>query len=283
MPGSVGTILAATVIFALAAFAPWALMYLLAADAESAYTTASLRGAAGAAVASEHGRSARTAGGLRNSSAGSSAGGSGRPAGGGPGSGGNGGGGRPLGKGSGGSGGPSVNASGAASDSGVSEQPEDRALAVGAGSIGAGSVGAAAGASARVAGHAAQSFTAPDSGSHARPADGQAVGSDSETRTGSALAAVPDAPPAGHGGRPAAAGGAQTGAPLPRRGSAGTPTNTQPEQNTASSSDDTGEGGGVQPLARSPRRAGSRPLALVHPSTPAHPTGEGEEEPGGGE
>ncbi len=48
--GSVGTILAATVIFALAAFAPWTLMYLLAADAESAYMAAGLRSAAGAAV-----------------------------------------------------------------------------------------------------------------------------------------------------------------------------------------------------------------------------------------
>ena len=56
VPGSVGTILAATVIFALAAFAPWALMYLLAADAESAYVAAGLRAAAGS-----RGRAMRTA------------------------------------------------------------------------------------------------------------------------------------------------------------------------------------------------------------------------------
>jgi hypothetical protein len=41
--GSVGAILAAVVIFALAAAAPWALMYLLAADAESAWTSSSVR------------------------------------------------------------------------------------------------------------------------------------------------------------------------------------------------------------------------------------------------
>ena len=64
--GSVGTILAAVVIFGLAAFAPWALMYLLAADAESAYMASGLRTAAETAVADEHGRSVRSAGGLRN-------------------------------------------------------------------------------------------------------------------------------------------------------------------------------------------------------------------------
>ena len=88
-------------------------MYLLAADAESAYIAAGVRGAAAGAVASEHGRSVRTAGGLRNSTAGSGAGGAaagrrrprqrrkrwGRP---------------PVGKGPGGGGGPSVNGRGAA-------------------------------------------------------------------------------------------------------------------------------------------------------------------------
>jgi hypothetical protein len=66
IPQSVGTILAAIVIFAFAAFAPWALMYLLAADAESAYAAAGLRSAAGSAVAGKGGRSLRTIGGLRN-------------------------------------------------------------------------------------------------------------------------------------------------------------------------------------------------------------------------
>jgi hypothetical protein len=64
VPGSVGTILAAVVIYALAAFAPWALMYLLAADAESAHTASGLRTAAGAAVLEKSGRSVRSGGGL---------------------------------------------------------------------------------------------------------------------------------------------------------------------------------------------------------------------------
>jgi hypothetical protein len=64
LPGSVGTILAAVVIFALAAFAPWALMYLLAADAEGAWTAGALRMGAGQAVAGQSGRSVRTGGGL---------------------------------------------------------------------------------------------------------------------------------------------------------------------------------------------------------------------------
>ena len=48
--GSVGTILAACVIFVLAAFAPWALMYLIAADAESAYVAHQLRTSSAAAI-----------------------------------------------------------------------------------------------------------------------------------------------------------------------------------------------------------------------------------------
>jgi hypothetical protein len=64
LPGSVGTILAAVVIFALAAFAPWALMYLLAADAEGAWTAGAVRSGAGQAVAGQTGRSVRTGGGL---------------------------------------------------------------------------------------------------------------------------------------------------------------------------------------------------------------------------
>jgi hypothetical protein len=64
--GSVGTILAATVILGLAAFAPWTLMYLLAADAESAYASAAMRHSAATATTSSEGRSVRTLGGLRN-------------------------------------------------------------------------------------------------------------------------------------------------------------------------------------------------------------------------
>jgi hypothetical protein len=44
---SVGTILAASAIYVLAALSPWALMYLLAADAESAWTGGALRAGAG--------------------------------------------------------------------------------------------------------------------------------------------------------------------------------------------------------------------------------------------
>ena len=68
---SVGTILAAVVIFALAAFAPWALMYLLSADAESAWTGGALRAGAGGAVAGTQGRSVRNGGGLANLRSGS--------------------------------------------------------------------------------------------------------------------------------------------------------------------------------------------------------------------
>ena len=62
---SVGTILTAIVILALAALAPWALMYLLAAEAESGYAAAGLRTAAGGAVAGGAGQM-RSLAGLRN-------------------------------------------------------------------------------------------------------------------------------------------------------------------------------------------------------------------------
>ena len=67
LPGSVGDILAATVIYALAAFAPWALMYLLAADAESAYAAAGARAAGATAVLASDRPSLRSVGGLRDS------------------------------------------------------------------------------------------------------------------------------------------------------------------------------------------------------------------------
>jgi hypothetical protein len=73
--GSVGTILAATVIFGLAAFAPWALMFILAADTETAYLGAGMRTAAGAAVTDSSSPSVRSVGGLRDSRASSGAGG----------------------------------------------------------------------------------------------------------------------------------------------------------------------------------------------------------------
>ena len=92
LPGSVGDILAATVIYALAAFAPWALMYLLAADAESAYAAAGARAAGAAAVLASDRPSLRSVGGLRDSAkrGGSAGGPGGASRGPGPGSGGGG-------------------------------------------------------------------------------------------------------------------------------------------------------------------------------------------------
>jgi len=155
IPSSVGTILAATVIFALAAFAPWALMYLLAADAESAYMAAGMRTAAQAATSDSDGRSLRSAGGLRNLSGqnggstadgrppgGGSSGGGGGSSGGGDTNGGAGGagGGGPF------DGGPMAGGEGAASAAG--NGGGDGALAVGGESTAAGAVAVAAGASA---------------------------------------------------------------------------------------------------------------------------------------
>jgi hypothetical protein len=148
--GSVGTILAATVIFALAAFAPWALMYLLAADAESAHLTASVRSSAVGAVHGQ-GRSLRTAGGLRNAGGqpggGPSRGGPTAGGGAGPGGGGTPGGGGPRGglNGMPRSGGPSHGSGGGAGGGEQPGAPGDGALPLGGESIGAGSVGAAAG------------------------------------------------------------------------------------------------------------------------------------------
>jgi hypothetical protein len=141
--GSVGTILAAIVIFALAAFAPWALMYLLAADAETAYMAAGLRAATGSAVMDKDGRSARSGGGLRNLASQNEGTGGGQASGGGgsPGSGGSGGGrGAPSGGGDPASGGGMAGTAGGAGSS-------DGALAVSGETVGAGSIGAAAGAS----------------------------------------------------------------------------------------------------------------------------------------
>ena len=176
--GSVGTILAATVILGLAAFAPWTLMYLLAVDAESAYMSAGMRASAGSATTGKEGRSVRTAGGLRSSGSQSGAGSAGGAAAGGPGgtalaSGGPGGdpsgSGGPGGSGPGGSGpggapdggGGGAGPAGGPSPGGSSPMGEgagmagggaDGTLPVGAQNIGTGSIGAAAGMSARSAG-----------------------------------------------------------------------------------------------------------------------------------
>jgi hypothetical protein len=141
VPGSVGTIVSAVVIFALAAFAPWALMHLLAADAESAHTASGLRTAAGAAVLEKSGRSVRSGGGLTALSGGD--GGPASPRGGGfPG-----GGGPPSGPG--GGAGPSPGGpSGARGGNGASSVPEEGTLPLGAELGASGSVGVAAGMSA---------------------------------------------------------------------------------------------------------------------------------------
>lgn len=137
VPGSVGTILSAVVIFALAAFAPWALMHLLAADAESAHTASGLRTAAGAAVLDKSGRSLRSGGGLTSLSGGGD--GPAAPRGGGfPGAGGG------PGRGGGSSsGGPRGDRGG-----GPSVAPEEGTLPLGAELGASGSVGVAAGMSA---------------------------------------------------------------------------------------------------------------------------------------
>jgi hypothetical protein len=144
---SVGTILAAVVIFALAAFAPWALMYLLSADAESAWTAGAVRAGAGGAVAGTQGRSLRSGGGLANLRSGASGGASGG------GASGDGGGGSPrAGGGPSGSGGDTPlaggsNGSGArdGAASGGSTAGSNGGGAAAAGVIGGGSVAAAAG------------------------------------------------------------------------------------------------------------------------------------------
>jgi hypothetical protein len=277
--GSVGTILAATVIFALAAFAPWALMYLLAADAESAYVAAGVRAAGAGAIADGDGRSVRSAGGLRNLAASGSAGSTGGgPPGSGGSPGGSGGGGSPV------SGGPSANGTGAADGAGAG----DGTLPVGAESIGAGSIGAAAGMSARSASASTPSSQTPGDGSHsqAAPARPQAAGPAGETPPPGALVAMPDGPAgAERARRPAAAGGAATGASPQRPGSAGTPTTSEQEPPVQPA------GGGASPpgaeatptLARSPRRrTPPPPPALTGESTQPCPAlhavedGEGE-------
>jgi hypothetical protein len=142
---SVGTILAAVVIFALAAFAPWALMYLLSADAESAWTGGALRGGAGGAVAGTQGRSVRNGGGLANLRSGTAGGGgaSGGHAGGGPNGGGRGGGGSGGGAPQPASGGSSSAQAGAGA--GGPAAGSNGGSAAAAGVIGGGSVAAAAG------------------------------------------------------------------------------------------------------------------------------------------
>jgi hypothetical protein len=165
---SVGTILAAVVIFALAAFAPWALMYLLSADAESAWTGGAARAGAGGAVAGTQGRSVRNGGGLANLRSGTARGGGGGASGGHAGGGPNGGG-----RGGGVSGGgapqaPSGGSSGAqaGAGSGGAAAGSNGGSAAAAGVIGGGSVAAAAGMQ-RAASRAGSAIAAADRGGSA--------------------------------------------------------------------------------------------------------------------
>jgi hypothetical protein len=204
---SVGTILAAVVIFALAAFAPWALMYLLSADAESAWTGGALRAGAGGAVGGTQGRSVRNGGGLANLSSSTGGGGGGGAGGTNAGGGGTNGGGR----GGGGSGGgtpqpPSGGSSGAQAQtgSGGAAAGSNGGGAAAAGVIGGGSVAAAAGMQ-RAASRAGAAIAAADGGSGAPGHAPHGSGASSGGSKGGG--AERDTAAKGHSGR----GGAQRG------------------------------------------------------------------------
>ena len=232
---SVGTILAAVVIFSLAAFAPWALMYLLSADAESAWTGGALRAGTGNAVGGTQGRSARTGGGLANLRSGSSGGGGG-------GADGSAGGGSPGGGGGGdcgdtqGPGSPGVSGEQGGSASGGASAGANGGGAAAAGVIGGGSVAAASGMHS-AATRAGRAVTAADSGgattkqgAHARGASNgggaQPDGAGAPRRDG---AAVPVARSAGRGASPPASGGPRGGgASANRGGDDASPANTAP-------------------------------------------------------
>ncbi|MGH2864296.1 MAG: hypothetical protein ACRDJX_03495, partial [Solirubrobacteraceae bacterium] len=272
--GSVGTILAATVIYGMAAFAPWALMYLLAADAESAYAAAGMRAAAGAAVLDEGSRSVRSAGGLRSLAGNGSAGGMGGagPAGAGP---------SP--NGGGGDAGPSPGGpSGMGADGSASGAEDDGTLPVGAEAIGAGSIGVAAGVGAR-AGRTGEDTEEPGGSSEGR---GGSVGEGAGAGvTGAAGAGVGSSPPGG--GRVISlpgAGRASEGA-LSERSDGGVTgpgvASDEPGPGPPAPGSRSPEGGGELPhdgatetLARSPRRrARPRPSWLTAvPSSPGVPS-----------
>jgi hypothetical protein len=180
VPGSVGTILSAVVIFALAAFAPWALMHLLAADAESAHTASGLRAAAGAAVLEKSGRSVHNGGGL--TALGREGGGPGSPDGGGFPGGGDG----PPGP-RGGDGSSPRAPGGAIGSEGATGASDEATLPLGSELGAAGSVGVAAGMSASASERAGASTREPTHRPQA-PAERRARG---EARDEGAEAAAP--------------------------------------------------------------------------------------------
>ncbi len=280
IPASVGTILAATVIFALAAFAPWALMYLLAADAESAYAAAGLRSAAGTAVSDRHGRSVRNAGGVRDLAEGEDSTPSGDGgAGGAPdfgGGGAPGGGlspnGRPPGGGSPGGDDPDSTGGGGL----------DGTLPVGGESIGGGSVGAAAGLTAQDTPSAqpgSDEHAAPDADADRAGAGVPPTGESIDCTNGSPPA---DRPPAGS----QAAGGGPSGASSPAPGGA---TGVPAEQPRSPASPpppaaDAPAGQGTAPAAAAPPRRSAVPntptLAAATGRATRQSAVEGEEEGG---
>ena len=254
IPASVGTILAATVIFALAAFAPWALMYLLAADAESAYAAAGLRSAAGTAVSDRHGRSVRNAGGVRDLAEGEDS----TPSGGG-GAGGApdfGGGGAPGG-GLSPNGGPPGGGSPGSDDPGSTGGGLDGTLPVGGESIGGGSVGAAAGLSAQDTPSAqpdGEGPAAPDADADRGGAGAPPAGDSPAFTNGSPPA---DRPPAGS----QAVGGGPSGASSPAPGGAtGVPAEQpRPPASPPPPAADAPAGQGTAPAAAAPPRRSAVP------------------------
>jgi len=228
--GSVGAILAAVVIFALAAAAPWALMYLLAADAESAWTSSSVRVGASQGLA-------KAGGGLRSLRP-STSGPGGAPGGGAAGGGAPGGGGGTPGPGSpgfpgGGSGGSGASAAGGA---GGSAGAAAGGAAAG-GAIGGGAVAAAAGMQ-RVAGRASASVSQAgqaepggpgghDGGSTANGQPGHGGGATSSGSSSAGTGAGGRAPagergtgrdPGGRGGRAPESGRGADGSRRPQSG-----------------------------------------------------------------
>jgi hypothetical protein len=266
---SVGTILAAVVIFSLAAFAPWALMYLLSADAESAWTGGALRAGTGNAVGGTQGRSARTGGGLANLRSGSSSSGGGgadgSAGGGSPGGGGGGDGGDTQGPGS-----PGVSGEQGGSASGGASAGANGGGAAAAGVIGGGSVAAASGMRS-TATQAGRSVTAADGGvattkqgAHGRGANNgggaQPDGAGAGRRDG---AAAPVAQFAGRGASPPASGGPRGGGASANRGGDDvSPANTAPPGGRPAT---TRQSSGGTPPAGS--RATARP-----PRSPTGPT-----------
>ncbi len=265
--GSVGTILAATVILGLAAFAPWTLMYLLAVDAESAYMSAGIRASAGAATTGKEGRSVRTLGGLagKGSQGGgpaagasggatlASGGSGGSPRGGGGGGGGScgsgpsggtleGGVGGGAGGGASSGGGPSPGGSSTGESMGGGA---DGTLPVGAKNIGAGSIGAAAGLT-------AASASAPESGSNATGTQPQSPSSSASGGTSSAQS-VRLVAQSSSGGTTQGAGSSSPG--------------TSPSERS-------GQAGGTNGDEGSTRRAQPR-LRLVHEADREPPRGGG--------